>query len=195
MFLRNFDNSMLIQLGYGYVTTGNMNPGARYVLGNGFIDGNIAIKYTNGSTNGYTATNSSGYLNQLLALNPTDICLGDGNKPVTYEDYKLSGNVVINKLTKVELKDTYNTDTKEYVTTLIATYTNSTSDPITISEWGLYTNTSITSSSSNKQTFNNNNSSTVLNYREVLDEPVIIEAGTTATLTFELKISLFHQPA
>lgn len=190
MFLRNFDNAMLLQLGFGNancVTWGGQQIGELF-----FVDGNIVIKQTNGEVSKYYSHSSSGYLYTLLGLGVADICLGDGNTPVTYEDYKLSGNVVTNKLVKVLLNTTYDDTTREYTTKLVASYNNNETSAITIREWGLFSQNA--NNLFNKGTYSNNNKHILL-YREVLDEPVVIEPGATTTLTFTLKVSLPHQPA
>lgn len=201
MFLRNFDNAMLLQLGVGQSSTTSIST-TKSVLGTTFGDGSIAIKTTEGSNNGFRAgsigSSTSVYCNylSLLSLQITDICLGDGNIPVTYEDYKLSGNLIENKLVKISSNIVYNHDTKEFIQTLVATYNNNSEKQIVINEWGLFTNnypvTPSSSVSSTKGTYSNNGNYILL-YHEVLDEPVIIEAGTTATLTFTLRVGLMHQ--
>lgn len=196
MFLRNFDNATMLSLGLNCNVRDIFNP--VNILGTAYADGVLAVKQTNGSTTGYTMSGKkmSGsstyvYINSLLGITINDICLGDGNTPVTYDDYKLSGNVVTNNLVSISSDIKYDTDTKTYITTTVATYNNSESEPITISEWGTFASQNAYVSSS-KGVYSNNGNYVLLT-REVLDEPVVIEPGTTATLTFTLRVGLMHQ--
>lgn len=196
MFLRNFDNATLLLLGFGQTSVTGVTSTRSVISSTTFGDNAITVKQTNGTTKSYNASNyANSYIQSLLSLEVGDICLGDGNTPVTYDDYKLSGNLVKNSLTKISQTTVYDEVTKEYVTTLFATYTNTTGADITVSEWGLFAQGTGTNapSSSSKGTYSNSGQYILL-YREVLDTPVVIEAGNTTTFEFNLKVSLLHRP-
>ena len=199
MFLRNFDNAALLLLGCGKKEGGSVAKSTVHesLIGLGYSDGMLAVRKTNGEVSGYKLGNfitssSSDYIQHLLSLEPKSICLGQGNTEVSYDDYKLSGDVVENKLIQVSNEVIYENNSKEFVHTLIATYTNSTDEVVTINEWGLYASNDFGGSSTLKGIYSNNDNSILLT-REVLDEPVVIEPGTTATLTFTLRAGLMHQ--
>ena len=193
MFLRNYDNYIwLLHCFAAPVTTSTLSISTSSY----FEDGKSSTKTTSGTiyTNGYiaNASSSSTYMKPPFCLKDVSgICLGDGNTAVTYDDYKLSGNLVTNKLVKVSTSNIWNSDTKKYTQKLVATYTNSGSTDVTISEWGLWRAHTTTDTS---VTYSNSSNTSVLTFREVLDEPIVIEAGTTATLTFSVDIPMPNHP-
>ena len=116
MWLRNWDNFILALTGVR--ATDKRNTDQTYevygvsVLSGGlgsssedFSDGNVSFKKPTGSISGATVltsytqySNSSSYQYAYSASAPTmgscNFCFGDGDTPATYEDFKLSGNVV-----------------------------------------------------------------------------------------------------
>ena len=109
---------------------------------------------------------------------------------VTYDDYRLSGSVVTNKLIKISRSIKYIADTNKWKVTLKCSYNNSsTTSNVTIKEWGLWRG----NSNCDSITFGHDSKS-ILVYREVLDEPIVIEPNTTATLTFTLEIPMPNHP-
>lgn len=197
MFLRNYDNFMLALHLFSPVSTypGVANSSISSNSSSDFGDGYYNIRGTNGSNQSIFVVNAqsgTGYLIPPLMLEPSSICLGDGTTEVTYDDYKLSGNVVDNKLVRISREVAYDTETGKWKVTLVATYNNSGDTDITISEWGLWRKNVNTMGSYN--TFNNSEQYCALVFREVLDEPIVIEAGTTATLTFSIDIPMPNHP-
>lgn len=201
MWLRNFDNLTCALLGY-YTETGGATTPQRTNDGSDisvFGDGHVNVKQRTGSiaTVRYvTSASSNGnsiYTSRPLYLSKSNICIGTGNTPVTYDDFNLSGEILDNtKLVYVSDSKEYSSDYKKLIKTVVFTYHNDTSSPITISEWGLfYYNGSSNISSATKfdaQTYN------TLCYREVLDSPITIAEGTTGTLTFKVEIPFFNHP-
>lgn len=185
MFLRNYDNYWAAThllgsaMGSGHAGYGNTSE---------FIDGYINQKTTSSAIE--TVCIASGgsyatcYLNPPFNFSISGICLGDGNTEPTYDDFQLSGNVVANKLVLQKTTNTYDETTKKYHRELLATYYNNTEDVITISEWGLFRG----NPGSSSLTYSNNDSNIVLVFREVLSEPIVIEAGQTATIAFAIDI-------
>lgn len=203
MFLRNFDNILLLSLGLGGPTIPYTGNSANLYLNSttSFLDGNLNVKKPDASVGSLRyISRSNEYSNRqaILSLKFDGICLGDGDTEVTYDDYKLSGNVVKNNLVVVSNNTTYDSVTKQYTTTLVASYNNATEETITIKEWGKFTNNFYDSSNYSANgtiinAFSNSDSKSILLTREVLETPVVIEPGETATLTFQLKVGLMHQ--
>lgn len=182
MFLRNYDNCLIGMHCFNgtYSSVGNANDS----FGDGAYNqrtstGTNAVVYMTSYCNG-----------AIVRFMVTGICLGDGNTAVTYEDYKLSGKVVENKLVHVSTARKYDTETKKWKMTLIATYSNTGDTDITISEWGLWRN----NNSESVSYYSHSNAACVLVFREVLETPIVIEAGTTATLTFTLDVPMPNHP-
>lgn len=188
MFLRNYDNLSVLQQLTEYLNTTNLSPssiGGTSMFGEGYLN----LRSTNGNCNAVTMC-SSPYYFPIFSLGPKGICLGSGTAEVTYEDYKLSGEVIANKLVQVSINRTFNVNNHKWTSTLVATYNNSASTDVVISEWGLWR----TQNSSYATDFNNAASYHFLMFREVLDEPIVIEAGTTATLTFSVDVPMPNHP-
>lgn len=179
MFLRNYDNYWAASQ---LVTSGiSSSYGSNAEFGDGFIN----QKVSNSAIQTVALCSNYGYFHGPFSISAAGICLGDGDVPVTYDDYNLSGNIITNNLVQESSTRIFDADTKKYTHTLICTYYNSTEAPITIKEWGLFRTNSGTSTSA---TFSNNSSSLVLTYREVLVEPIVIAAGETATINFSIEI-------
>lgn len=197
MFLRNYDNYMaLIQTtDTGCMTTTSFSElFASYGSTTVFADGNLNLKRTDGSVGSVNihynkaTTNPSVWL--PFGLGVSTICLGDGNTPVSYDDYRLSGNIVTNKLVSVSNTLVYDADKVKYKRVLVCTYTNSTESNITIAEWGLYR----PAISTNTMPAYGNNANCSLVFREVLSNPIVIAPGTTATLNFEIEVPMANHP-
>jgi hypothetical protein len=127
-----------------------------------------------------------------LAFSTKAICLGTGDADVTYDDYRLSGDVIPNNLVEVSKNITYNATTHKFKRTLVATYTNTSDADITISEWGWWRYNAL--GSNTEAAYSNASNEAALVYRAVLDDPIVIEAGTTATLTFSIDIPMPNHP-
>lgn len=212
MFLRNYDNWMLALMGAahtnGYATgfdssylshyngwkimsTYNSHIGNTDTAGDGYINFRTtsgALKNISGSTSG-----DSDLVICPTAMGAYGICLGNGDTAVTYEDYQLSGEVVIpnSKLALVSTVVTFNATKKCFTRTTIYTYTNTGDSDITIKEWGLYNNTGTPSTTKD---FSNSHANMVLMFREVLDTPITIAAGTSGTLTFSVDLPMPNHP-
>ena len=180
MFLRNYDN---------YLIATHLSSKSDQRVGDAnsdFRDGVINQKTPSGVCTQIWLTECS----PNLIFNKLGICFGNGNTAVTYEDYRLSGNTVSNKLVDVATSRIYNTGTKKWKVIYTGTYYNSTATDITISEWGLCRS----NSSISIQPYDVGRSDIALVFREVLETPIVIEAGTTATLRFTLDIPMPNHP-
>lgn len=188
MFLRNYDNCIA-----------GMNLVDNVTISYAIISNSTGIfadgYYNQRATNGAVASiwyNASSNTHAAMSLSARGICLGDGTTEVSYEDYRLSGNAIPNKLVEVSKNVTYNAATHKFKKTLVATYTNSGNADITISEWGLWRYNSQNGNSDIN--YSQASDVVVLVYRAVLDTPIVIEAGTTATLTFSIDIPMPNHP-
>lgn len=196
MFLRNYDNYWveLNSAQSSYLTTAGSSTTQQG-------DGHFNQKTTAGTLTtirygGYYYNSSSrsvsGYF-PVFALSPKTICLGDGTQPVTYDDYKLSGQTINLTLNQKSAASTYDNNKGVFQRVLVCTCSNLTDSDITISEWGvwkanqdyLYYSTA---------TYSNSSASFVLMFREVLETPITIKAGTTSTLTFKVDIPMPNHP-
>ena len=101
------------------------------------------------------------------------VAFGNGDTPVTIDDYQLSGEHFINFVGSVDC--VINEDFTECTWT--HTLTNSGSESFTIKEVGVYAGNSYTYY-------------TVLIMREVLDSPVTIAPGGVGQVTFKFKINI-----
>lgn len=208
MFLRNYDNFLMVLMGIGvsaneikklgsdaslpalynnllayYSATGSNNMGSPT-----FVDGGIGYKTISGniikvSFSHYTSLQGCMGIISPTGLGKSSICLGTGNTAVTYDDYKLSGEYVANNLVFVSENTTYDTQSHSFKKSATYTYTNSGAEDITIKEWGLF-------SLGNNYTDTNS----CLFFREVLSSPITIAAGTTGTLTFSIEIPMPNHP-
>lgn len=193
MFLRNFDNFLMGLVGLPSAPNTNFN----YVDGNMYInysgqfgDGSVNVKKANGSIEAMKVNNGS-YVSSTLGMGKSNICLGTGNTPVTYEDYDLSGDIVSSKLLTYQSHEfTYDESTHKFKKRVTYTYSNTGSTDLVVSEWGLWTSSGTYFSSA--VNFRDNKTYDVLLYREVLDEPLTIPAGVTSTLTFEVEFPMMH---
>lgn len=195
MFLRNYDNYLVAlnlctasSSGYEGLAVGNLGWGAI----SGFEDDQYNQRAANGTVSKVYICGNSGYMGPPIMLTPINICLGTGNIAVNYDDYCLSGEVIPNKLVAISSTTAqYNATTHTWTKQLSATYSNTTEEVISIAEWGLWR---ANVSSVGNQSFSHTSSNSVLTYREVLDEPIVIEPGTTTTLTFSIIIPMANHP-
>lgn len=188
MFLRNYDNFMAAVNLFDNVTPDSSNISNS---AGSFSDGYYNQKAANGTV-AKIFYNCSSTLLPVASLSTRGICLGTGNTAVTYEDYQLSGNVIENKLVEVSKSVSYDATTHKFKRILVATYTNSGSTDLTISEWGLWRVNAQNAVAS--VTFTHTSSDAALVYRAVLSKPIVIEAGTTATLTFSIDVPMPNHP-
>lgn len=192
MFLRNYDNAMLMMHLCPSITT-FYSDNVWNSTGSEFTDNYINQKAPTGAIQSVgiiTSQSSSPIFLPPAILATNAICLGTGDTPVAYDDYKMSGDVVPNKLVKVEDTKVYNPETNKWVRTLVATYANTGSTTITIKEWGIFKqlyNYSVTA-------FSHTAANIALTYREVFDEPIVIEPGKSATITFTMEIPMPNHP-
>lgn len=195
MFLRNYDNFMAA---YAVADHYGSNGTSYRRLANStytatstslFEDGQLNQHTTNGGLTNIQFTGGSYYLFSPAQFTEYSICLGNGNTAVTYDDYKLSGDVITNKLVRVSRTLTYDAENHKWKITLICTYTNSGDTNITISEWGIYS-----ANQHNYYTYSNNSSYYILMFREVLDEPIVIEPSTSATIEFSIDVPMANHP-
>ena len=194
MFLRNYDNYMVAAHLINNVSVSDANAGNSTTQ---FGDGYYNQKMSSGAIANVILNYYSNYqpsLHPILAFATKAICLGTGNADVTYDDYKLAGDVVPNKLVEISKNITYNATTHKFKRTLVATYTNTGDTDITISEWGWWRYNAINSNAMDNVAFSNQSDVMALVYRAVLDDPIVIEAGTTATLTFSIDIPMPNHP-
>lgn len=221
MWLRNWDNYILALTGVR--ATGKINTDQTYeaygvsVLNGGlgsssedFSDGNVSFKKPTGSISSasvltsYTSYSSGGYSVAFSAAAPTmgscNFCFGDGDTPATYEDFKLSGNVVaagaaIRVLSK---KRTWDANSKKFVMTATVAVTNNGSEAATVKEWGLcqYSGSAKLNEAAylTGGTYSNTSTSVILMFREVLETPVTIEAGGTATFEVSIDFPMPNHP-
>lgn len=115
---------------------------------------------------------------------PYGIVFGSGNEPVTYEDYTLSGDVVMDYTASYTISDDFSGD--RGTRTVIYTLTNSGTEAITIGEiaqlGGIYQSRRYSSSSYNYYYIYNN----VLLARSALETPITIEPGGVGQITYSL---------
>lgn len=100
------------------------------------------------------------------------ILFGNGNTPVTVDDYKLSGDVISTITATVAVTWDYTDDGCSG--TAVCTLTNTGSSAITIAEVGLFAG------------FTSNNNMNVLIERTLLDEPITIPAGGIGKVTYTI---------
>lgn len=222
MWLRNWDNFILALTGVR--ATGRINTDQTYeaygvsILSGGlgsssedFSDGNVSFKKPTGSISGASAMtsykyygNSTSYSSAYSTSAPTmgscNFCFGDGDTPATYEDFKLSGNVIaagaaIRVLSK---KKTWDAISKKFVMTATVAVTNNGSEAATVKEWGLcqYSGSVQLNEAAYLTgcTYSNTSTSVILMFREVLETPVIIEAGGTATFEVSIDFPMPNHP-
>jgi hypothetical protein len=92
--------------------------------------------------------------------------------------------VITNKLVAENSYTDFDEINHKRIMTIVASYYNNSNAEVNISEWGLYRANSPTTSLS----YSNSSSDVVLTFREVLQTPIRIPAGETATITFTLEI-------
>lgn len=189
MFLRNYDNYMAAaNLTDSLTANSGGTNNSTAVFGDGYYN----QKAASGTITTIYFCDGSAQLHGPITLSTKGICLGTGGAAVSYEDYRLSGDVVPNKLVEVSKSTTYDATTHKFKKTLVATYTNSGSTDITISEWGLWRHNN--ESGGGTLVFDHASNQATLTYRAVLSKPIVIEAGTTATLTFSIDVPMPNHP-
>lgn len=188
MFLRNYDNIIVLNH-FDETASGTRWYSAQQYIGSStvFGDGNVNVRHTDGSISSCTMAGNYSDMQYFANMYKSNICIGTGNTPVTYEDYTLSGTVLDNsKLAYVSSKIDYDATNRKVSKTVTYTYTNETEEAITISEWGLlYKHRTGTTFVTKDNT---------LLFREVLETPIVIEAGTTATIKFKVDVPISNHP-
>lgn len=113
----------------------------------------------------------------------TGIYFGNGNTPVTVNDYRLAGETIQNLKGIISTTSLLDDEFSPGVTMHI-TLTNNNSNSVTISEIGLF------GGNSSGFTSSTGSSSGVFMYeRTVLDEPITIEAGGVGKIDYTLRIN------
>lgn len=105
------------------------------------------------------------------------VVFGDGNTPVTVDDYTLSGNVITGLSASAGVSIENTEEYTEY--TAVYTIPNTGSEDITIKEIGLFFSTQQSSALATK----------ILIERTVLDEPLTIPAGGVGQITYTIKLA------
>lgn len=108
------------------------------------------------------------------------VFFGDGTTPPTADDYKLSGNVVGN-FTHTVVSVTNTTDENGVSITALYNITNTDSNPITISEIGLFF---IWGRTSTQDTY------AYLVDRTLLESPVTIEPNGIGQITYTVRLNI-----
>lgn len=181
-------------------------------------DGTVGPVLTGKTSSSNSSYNTAGPAN-AAPLTDLSICLGDGNTTPTYNDYQLSGNIIDNtKLEPIKQEYSYDSTTHHFKKILTCIYNNVTGDSdVTIKEWGIYLSTqnlnlawstlsvvgcvsntplqsTPTCSTAANSTLFANDARHVLMYREVLETPITIAAGTCGTITFEAEYPMLMHP-
>ncbi len=207
MFLRNYDNYWTALNSTAFFSEATSYEGnSTTQWGDGYYNlktpsGALqVIYYTDGYYYNPSYGTTYGWYNLYTpaCLSPYTICLGTGDVPVDYEDYKLSGSVVSLTLTTQKSSTTYNAETGKWKRSITCTCPNLGTEDVVIREWGIYKwNTDFSTTGQNTSgtvTYSNSSSQVGLMYREVLTTPITIKAGTTSTITFSIEIPLPNHP-
>ena len=178
MLLQNFDHHLTAIMAHASLMTTTAEVTAAAAT--------TPVKSTYGSITssvpvGQTSSGGGGF--HPISLSEKSICIGDGNTPVSYGDFKLAGTKIGNTFTKVSNTLDFDEDSHCFVRTLVVKYSNTSNTDFVVKEWGIWR-----TCSSGITAYSNDSSSVYLVYREVLEEPITIAANSTATLTFTLKI-------
>lgn len=184
MFLRNFDHGITAMM----LNTANNSISTIATVASG---ASTTLQTTAGTAVdcilGYSSSNYRQGAYLPIAFSASTICVGNGDTPVTYDDYRLSGSWTSGTFTSVSNILSYDETRKVWIRTVTVKYQNTSSSAVTIKEWGIWRYATQVGSSSTT-TYSNSSSSIALVYREVLAEPAVIEPDTIATLTFTLEI-------
>lgn len=147
-------------------------------------DGNEAIIYYNSSN---ATSNASGLwfgdTAMTTAVDSSGVIFGTGTTPPTAEDFRLSGTVVTGIKSTTNFVGTY--DELGGGFTVTYTITNNNADPVTIGEVGVIMRVYHYNSSSD----NTNRTSYAMIERSVLDEPIVIPAGSAGQVVFSIRMN------
>lgn len=111
---------------------------------------------------------------------PILICLGKGTTPPTYDDYCLDNPIYLNmKIGTVTYSWAYDEETHIYTKTYKIPIVNTGSDPVEVSEFGIFGSVPYSS---------NPNLHPVLLYRETLDTTFTLEQNDTIEITFSQSV-------
>lgn len=195
MWLRNFDNWMMIASGLPFVPYGNYQTGLNVNGSDVFGEGYVNVKAPNGSIYNIRIIKGDHFFAPAICSG-SNIVLGSGTTAVTYDDFKLSGDVIASnrQLTVVNPQTIYDAVSKKYLKVITITYTNTTSSSVTISEWGIYQVNNDSNTTYTNRDFSNTDSNIVLLYREVLPSPIVVVAGETITLSLKLDFPMPNHP-
>lgn len=192
MWLRNFDNVMLMASGLPYTTYGTLQNDVYIGNNNTFEDGNVNVKVPSGTVREFRLCYSNSYRAPLIC-SPYNIVLANGTTAVTYGDYRMSGDVVAtsNRLSVANPSIAYDSTSKKFKKVITVTFTNTSSDSVTISEYGLCNQVADLSTT---YSYENSSYRHALLYREVLSSPVVVAAGETVTLSLKIDFPMPNHP-
>lgn len=219
MWLRNWDNYQLYLLG-GYISkyTGTSSWDA-YVIdtcstygetADPFGDGYLNFKSPTGAIvsasitqlynphSSYTTYVNSAWFSHAPMMGNYNICFGDGDESPTYEDYRLSGEVVANgnNLRVLSKKKTWDAEKKAFTIKATIVVTNDTDADITLKELGLcqtkarYTSANYAGSAA----YSNTNGNVILMYRALLETPFTVEPEHTETIQIAVDLPMPNHP-
>lgn len=193
MWLRNYDNLILsfVAAENSSINGGNSTSGDIGTSTASFGDGYLNGKTTNGTTVLFEVVSASSssyaYFYPGIEWSNNAIVLGSGNTEVTYEDYKLSGNLLASTRTLRSNTLTYNEDTKNWERQVKLVYTNTGNANVTIKEWGIMRR------QGGLNTYAQD-SYCILLFREVLAEPIVVVPDETVELTFTIEFPMPNHP-
>lgn len=178
------------------------------------IVGPVLLGTSSGSSYVYIAGNCAAPLTDL------SLCMSTGTSTPTYGDYKLDGTPITlgDDLVIQNQIYFYDSTNRCFIKRLVCTFTNSTGSDITIGQWGIWLKTpNLATTFNDMASYNPNNcyattslpdssfstgtkpeyaenNVTVLMYKEKLSQALTVEAGTTATLTFDISYPRPNHP-
>lgn len=185
MLLRNYDNAMVCK---GMVATRGTSE---YLVSDGeFGDGSLIVKDVNGNLR--KICNNTNWKYQPLSVfdnvgqtesfdyGCSNLVIGTNDTPVTYDDYDITSYISGVTFASHSFDYQYNEEDNTLITNYKKIFT-ATQD-ITIKEICIMSSVPFSASSSGF--------TVILTYREVLETPIEVAAGSNAVITFTKKQSL-----
>ena len=108
------------------------------------------------------------------------VAFGDGNTPVTFDDYKLSGHIITGLTVSYNKVLSHAYDDRATMT-VVYTITNNNAEAVTIREIGMFGHSRYTEQSSSEVI--------MLMDRTVLDSPVTIEPNGVGQVTYTINLN------
>ena len=172
MFTRNWWASL--------ATFFTKSSGANFTALDGTIGrGSADTSYNTPSWGGITSGSSDlSKIRTVINYNTPGVVFGDGDTPVSFDDYKLSGNVVDTITGTAAIN--HAVDDNGITSTGLYTLTNTSDTEITIREVGLFSRVSLSPTGGIKP---------VMYERTVLDSPVTIPAGGVGQVTYTIRMN------